>query len=333
MGRAPCCDKVGLKKGRWTTEEDELLRTYIEANGEGSWRAMPKNAGRTDNEIKNYWNSHLSRKLHNFRKITPLIINPPTIMDTKKKVLVNNNKTKKKGSREEECSPVSFQEEGIILLNNNNNNINSSSGEEENLIIRNPNNNNNNNNNNNKVGGGCEEKLHGGNNKVLGPYDNDVEKKYYDINTDEMLSYFDDIILMDIEMVLDPSVAATSSLMTTSASWGEKENDVVFDKMKKDGEIITTSSNNNSSSSNSTTPDFEYIGGGIDDWEWEWESSINMVPGNQEDVWNINQNNNCNINEDVISWLWNDDDYREEEEIREGEDESKQNAIVAWLLS
>ncbi|RYR40308.1 hypothetical protein Ahy_A09g046034 [Arachis hypogaea] len=45
MGRAPCCEKVGLKKGKWTEEEDELLTKYIKANGEGSWRSLPKNAG------------------------------------------------------------------------------------------------------------------------------------------------------------------------------------------------------------------------------------------------------------------------------------------------
>ncbi|OVA02562.1 SANT/Myb domain [Macleaya cordata] len=121
MGRAPCCEKVGLKKGRWTAEEDEILMKYIQHNGEGSWRSLPKNAGllrcgkscrlrwlnylrtdlkrgnisteeetliiklhsslgnrwsliaghlpgRTDNEIKNYWNSHLSRRIDSFRR-------------------------------------------------------------------------------------------------------------------------------------------------------------------------------------------------------------------------------------------------------------------------
>ncbi|TVU29042.1 hypothetical protein EJB05_20584 [Eragrostis curvula] len=117
MGRAPCCDrKQGLKKGPWTPEEDKLLVDYIETNGHGSWRLLPKLAGlnrcgkscrlrwtnylrpdikrgpftpeeqksiiqlhaivgnkwsmiaaqlpgRTDNEIKNYWNTHLKKQL------------------------------------------------------------------------------------------------------------------------------------------------------------------------------------------------------------------------------------------------------------------------------
>ncbi|KAG6781822.1 hypothetical protein POTOM_014737 [Populus tomentosa] len=112
----PCCIKVGLKRGPWTPEEDELLANYIKKEGEGRWRTLPKKAGllrcgkscrlrwmnylrpsvkrgqispdeedlilrlhrllgnrwsliagripgRTDNEIKNYWNTHLSKKL------------------------------------------------------------------------------------------------------------------------------------------------------------------------------------------------------------------------------------------------------------------------------
>nr|BAF49441.1 transcription factor DcMYB2 [Daucus carota] len=116
MGRSPCCDKVGLKKGPWTPEEDQKLLAYIEEHGHGSWRALPSKAGlqrcgkscrlrwtnylrpdikrgkfslqeeqtiiqlhallgnrwsaiathlpkRTDNEIKNYWNTHLKKRL------------------------------------------------------------------------------------------------------------------------------------------------------------------------------------------------------------------------------------------------------------------------------
>ncbi|KAJ1268949.1 hypothetical protein BS78_07G172200 [Paspalum vaginatum] len=116
MGRSPCCDESGLKKGPWTPEEDEKLLQYIQKNGHGSWRTLPRLAGlnrcgkscrlrwtnylrpdikrgkfsqeeeqtilhlhsvlgnkwsaiathlpgRTDNEIKNFWNTHLKKRL------------------------------------------------------------------------------------------------------------------------------------------------------------------------------------------------------------------------------------------------------------------------------
>ncbi|KAK8944688.1 Transcription factor MYB39 [Platanthera zijinensis] len=116
MGRSPCCDEDGVKKGPWTPEEDQKLVQYIENHGHGSWRHLPKSAGlnrcgkscrlrwtnylrpdikrgkfseeeerliihlhsvlgnkwsaiatrlpgRTDNEIKNHWNTHLKKKL------------------------------------------------------------------------------------------------------------------------------------------------------------------------------------------------------------------------------------------------------------------------------
>ncbi|THU66213.1 hypothetical protein C4D60_Mb05t11770 [Musa balbisiana] len=45
MGRKPCCEKVGLKKGPWTAEEDKKLIDFILAQGQCCWRAVPKLAG------------------------------------------------------------------------------------------------------------------------------------------------------------------------------------------------------------------------------------------------------------------------------------------------
>ncbi|KAM0923951.1 hypothetical protein ACQ4PT_005190 [Festuca glaucescens] len=116
MGRPPCCDQAGVKKGPWTPDEDLMLVSYIQEHGPGNWRTVPTSTGlmrcskscrlrwtnylrpgikrgnftdqeeklivhlqallgnrwaaiasylpeRTDNDIKNYWNTHLKRKL------------------------------------------------------------------------------------------------------------------------------------------------------------------------------------------------------------------------------------------------------------------------------
>lgn len=116
MGRPPCCDSAGVKKGPWTPEEDIMLVSYVQEHGPGNWRAVPTSTGlrrcskscrlrwtnylrpgikrgsftdqeektiiqlqdllgnkwaaiasylpeRTDNDIKNHWNTHLKKKL------------------------------------------------------------------------------------------------------------------------------------------------------------------------------------------------------------------------------------------------------------------------------
>ncbi|XP_059275687.1 transcription factor MYB53-like [Lycium ferocissimum] len=117
MGRYPSGKLDNdLKKGPWTTEEDEKLMEYIQEHGHGNWQLVPRRAGlnrcgkscrlrwtnylrpdikrggfseeeeemiinlhsvlgnkwsriaahlpgRTDNEIKNLWNTHIKKKL------------------------------------------------------------------------------------------------------------------------------------------------------------------------------------------------------------------------------------------------------------------------------
>lgn len=46
MGRPPCCEKTGVKKGPWTPEEDIILVSYIQEHGPGNWRAVPTNTGK-----------------------------------------------------------------------------------------------------------------------------------------------------------------------------------------------------------------------------------------------------------------------------------------------
>ncbi|KAG9456237.1 hypothetical protein H6P81_000745 [Aristolochia fimbriata] len=70
MVRVPCCDqKLGLRKGTWTAEEDHILKSFVHRYGHGNWRTLPKRAaklpGRTDNEIKNVWYTHLKKRLRN----------------------------------------------------------------------------------------------------------------------------------------------------------------------------------------------------------------------------------------------------------------------------
>ncbi|KAK4376984.1 hypothetical protein RND71_003280 [Anisodus tanguticus] len=128
MGRQPCCDKIGLKRGPWTIEEDHKLMNFILNNGIQCWRLVPKLAGlmrcgkscrlrwinylrpdlkrgalteaeedmiiklhsqlgnrwskiaahfpgRTDNEIKNHWNTRIKKKLK-FLGLDPLTHKP-----------------------------------------------------------------------------------------------------------------------------------------------------------------------------------------------------------------------------------------------------------------
>ena len=45
MVRAPDCEKMGLTKGQWTLEEDQILISYIQNYGHSNWRALPRQAG------------------------------------------------------------------------------------------------------------------------------------------------------------------------------------------------------------------------------------------------------------------------------------------------
>ncbi|KAE8665857.1 MYB306 protein [Hibiscus syriacus] len=61
MGRPPCCDKLGVKKGPWTPEEDIILVSYIQEHGPGNWRSIPTNTGllRCSKSCRLRWTNYL----------------------------------------------------------------------------------------------------------------------------------------------------------------------------------------------------------------------------------------------------------------------------------
>ncbi|KAM7503535.1 hypothetical protein LguiB_002439 [Lonicera macranthoides] len=65
MGRRPWYDKNGLKKGAWSQEEDEKLKSYIEKYGHSNWRQLPKLAGlsRYGKSCRLRWLNYLRQNL------------------------------------------------------------------------------------------------------------------------------------------------------------------------------------------------------------------------------------------------------------------------------
>ncbi|XP_071678237.1 uncharacterized protein [Lolium perenne] len=61
MGRPPCCEQAGVKKGPWTPEEDLVLVSYIQDHGPGNWRAVPTTTGlmRCSKSCRLRWTNYL----------------------------------------------------------------------------------------------------------------------------------------------------------------------------------------------------------------------------------------------------------------------------------
>jgi hypothetical protein len=45
MGRSPRSPRENFNRGAWTTEEDRILRDYIQIHGEGGWNWVRDKAG------------------------------------------------------------------------------------------------------------------------------------------------------------------------------------------------------------------------------------------------------------------------------------------------
>ncbi|NP_001234300.2 myb-related transcription factor [Solanum lycopersicum] len=267
MGRQPCCDKVGLKKGPWTAEEDKKLINFILNNGQCCWRAVPKLAGllrcgkscrlrwtnylrpdlkrgllseyeekmvidlhaqlgnrwskiashlpgRTDNEIKNHWNTHIKKKLKKMG-IDPITHKPLST------ITIDHTNT-----LEQENQPIEEEKNQDILLAQMD--IESSSIDQS-TIAKIKSEDDNNNNNNNTMATNCA---------------NNFDSTIVEVNNNGFC--IDEVPLIEPhEILVQESTPSTSSSSFSSSSSSNILEDLKFLSSFDEWPLMENNNNNN----------------------------------------------------------------------------------------
>ncbi|OMO95635.1 hypothetical protein COLO4_15747 [Corchorus olitorius] len=137
---------LGVRKGAWTEEEDILLKKCIGTHGEGKWHQVPAKAGhshsiylllwsliagripgRTANDVKNYWNTHLLKKFKHSNSNQDLkqnLAHDQNPSDPNNNVQINCNINVIKPRPRTLCRQKSFVQFDHHGNNNDNDNIN-----------------------------------------------------------------------------------------------------------------------------------------------------------------------------------------------------------------
>ncbi|KAK7278198.1 hypothetical protein RJT34_23223 [Clitoria ternatea] len=358
MGRAPCCEKVGMKKGRWTAEEDELLAKYIQAHGEGSWRSLPKNAGllrcgkscrlrwinylrgdlkrgnisteeentivklhasfgnrwsliashlpgRTDNEIKNYWNSHLSRKIYSFPKVActeetlPPKVAPPVPIKRKggrtSRWAMKKNKTYTQKTKQTIQVPVPVPVPVPAPLTPSLGSEITSHPIEEEVVTR------------------TVSEADDDDDMLLGLCD-ELEGGGINSGSLSLSDMLDSYCLAETCGASTLSEEREDDVVVGSAVRGENECPQQTLPLNEDPE------NSVDVTSSSMSFDFD------DNNNWDWESVIEFN-NIFESEWEHNENQ-------LLTWLWEDDDWESDcKKLEETNSQIQNDMLVAWFLS